>query len=306
MAQLDIAERRLPQDGRVASRLAETNTDLRIAVLPATSGENVVIRIAYIEGGGVSGLDDLGLDTDTAEALRRSLSSAGGAIIVAGPTGSGKTTTLYAALKELNDGTRSIVTIEDPVERVVDGSVQVEVNPRAGLTFARGLRTILRADPDVILVGEIRDAETAEIAMEAAMTGHLVLTTLHAESASAALVRLRELGIPPATIASSLRLVLSQRLFRKICESCAEGDEVNLRGCPACGFSGYRGRIATYESLELDDPLRKLVANGSSELVAWASDRVAVTLRQRAIELAERGVTTAAEVVRVCGEARAR
>ena len=305
MAQLDIAERRLPQDGRVAIRLADTNTDLRIAVLPATSGENVVIRIAYIEGGGVSGLDDLGLDERTAEALRRSLSSAGGAIIVAGPTGSGKTTTLYAALKQLNDGTRSIVTIEDPVERVVDGSVQVEVNPRAGLTFARGLRTILRADPDVILVGEIRDAETAEIAMEAAMTGHLVLTTLHAESASAALVRLRELGIPPATIASSLRLVLSQRLLRKICDSCAHIGEVNVRGCELCGFSGYRGRIATYESLELDDPLRKLVANGSSELATWASDRVVVTLRQRATELAESGITTAAEVIRVCGEARA-
>jgi general secretion pathway protein E len=162
----------------------------------------------------------------------------------------------------------------------------------------------LRADPDVILVGEIRDAETAEIAMEAAMTGHLVLTTLHAEGASAALVRLRELGIPPATIASSLRLVLSQRLLRKICESCADDGEVNLRGCAACGFSGYRGRIATYESLELDDPLRKLVATGSSELVALASDRVAVTLRQRAVELAASGVTTTAEVLRVCGEAR--
>jgi type IV pilus assembly protein PilB len=305
MAQLDIAERRLPQDGRVAIRLADTNTDLRIAVLPATSGENVVIRIAYIEGGGIGGLENLGLDDGTADSLRRSLSSTGGAVIVAGPTGSGKTTTLYAALKELNDGTRSIVTIEDPVERVVDGTVQVEVNPRAGLTFARGLRTILRADPDVILVGEIRDAETAQIAMEAAMTGHLVLTTLHAESAAAALVRLRELGIPAATIASSLRLVLSQRLLRKVCDVCRNESEGSWRGCPDCGFSGYRGRIAAYESLELDDDVRALVASGSDDLAALAGRRITPTLRQRAEELAATGVTTGSEVIRVCGETRA-
>jgi type IV pilus assembly protein PilB len=304
MAQLDIAERRLPQDGRVAIRLAETNTDLRIAVLPATSGENVVIRIAYIEGGGVSGLEQLGLDDATAESLRRSLSSTGGAIIVAGPTGSGKTTTLYAALKKLNDGTRSIVTIEDPVERVVDGTVQVEVNPRAGLTFARGLRTILRSDPDVILVGEIRDAETAQIAMEAAMTGHLVLTTLHAESAAAALVRLRELGVPAATIASSLRLVLSQRLLRKICDVCRNVSEGSWRGCPDCGFSGYRGRIAAYEALELDDDVRAIVGSGSDELAPLVGRHVPTTIRRRADELAASGVTTDAEVVRVCGETR--
>ena len=304
MAQLDIAERRLPQDGRVAIRLADTNTDLRIAVLPATSGENVVIRIAYIEGGGVSGLETLGLDEGTAESLRRSLSSTGGAIIVAGPTGSGKTTTLYAALKQLNDGTRSIVTIEDPVERVVDGTVQVEVNPRAGLTFARGLRTILRSDPDVILVGEIRDAETAQIAMEAAMTGHLVLTTLHAESAPAALVRLRELGIPAATIASSLRLVLSQRLLRKVCDVCRGQSEGSWRGCPDCGFSAYRGRIAAYESLELDDGVRAIVGASSDDLAMLASRRIATTIRQRAEQLAASGITTDAEVVRVCGETR--
>jgi len=304
MAQLDIAERRLPQDGRVAIRLADTNTDLRIAVLPATSGENVVIRIAYIEGGGVSGLETLGLDEGTAESLRRSLSSTGGAIIFAGPTGSGKTTTLYAALKQLNDGTRSIVTIEDPVERVVDGTVQVEVNPRAGLTFARGLRTILRSDPDVILVGEIRDAETAQIAMEAAMTGHLVLTTLHAESAPAALVRLRELGIPAATIASSLRLVLSQRLLRKVCDVCRGQSEGSWRGCPDCGFSAYRGRIAAYESLELDDGVRAIVGTNSDDLAMLASRRIATTIRQRAEQLAASGITTDAEVVRVCGETR--
>ena len=197
------------------------------------------------------------------------------------------------------------MTIEDPVERVVDGTVQVEVNPRAGLTFARGLRTILRSDPDVILVGEIRDAETAQIAMEAAMTGHLVLTTLHAESAPAALVRLRELGIPAATIASSLRLVLSQRLLRKVCDVCRGQSEGSWRGCPDCGFSGYRGRIAAYESLELDDGVRAIVGASSDDLAMLASRRIATTIRQRAEQLAASGITTDAEVVRVCGETRA-
>jgi type IV pilus assembly protein PilB len=304
MAQLDIAERRLPQDGRVAIRLGDANTDLRIAVLPATSGETVVIRIAYIEGGGVSGLDQLGLDDGTASSLRRALASAGGAIIVAGPTGSGKTTTLYAALKELNDGSRSIVTIEDPVERVVEGSVQVEVNTRAGLTFARGLRTILRADPDVILVGEIRDAETAEIAMQAAMTGHLVLTTLHAEGAFAALVRLRELGVPAAAIASSVRLVLSQRLLRRVCEVCSSPESSRKeRGCQACSFTGYRGRIAAYESLQMDDTLRIAVAADSNELVSSTVSKPSVSLRQHALDLVAAGITTNDEVLRVCGEA---
>jgi type IV pilus assembly protein PilB len=303
MAQLDIAERRLPQDGRVAIRLADTNTDLRIAVLPATSGETVVIRIAYIEGGGVSGLDLLGLDDRTASSLRRALASAGGAIIVAGPTGSGKTTTLYAALKELNDGSRSIVTIEDPVERVVEGSVQVEVNTRAGLTFARGLRTILRADPDVILVGEIRDAETAEIAMQAAMTGHLVLTTLHAEGAFAALVRLRELGVPAAAIASSVRLVLSQRLLRRVCAVCSSPDSARKqRGCQACSFTGYRGRIAAYESLAMDEALRVAVAADSNELVSSTASKPSVSLRQHALDLVTAGITSNDEVIRVCGE----
>jgi general secretion pathway protein E len=303
MAQLDIAERRLPQDGRVAIRLADTNTDLRIAVLPATSGETVVIRIAYIEGGGVSGLDLLGLDDRTASSLRRALASAGGAIIVAGPTGSGKTTTLYAALKELNDGSRSIVTIEDPVERVVEGSVQVEVNTRAGLTFARGLRTILRADPDVILVGEIRDAETAEIAMQAAMTGHLVLTTLHAEGAFAALVRLRELGVPAAAIASSVRLVLSQRLLRRVCAVCSSAESARKqRGCQACSFTGYRGRIAAYESLAMDEALRVAVAADSNELVSSTASKPSVSLRQHALDLVTAGITSNDEVIRVCGE----
>jgi general secretion pathway protein E len=197
----------------------------------------------------------------------------------------------------------SIVTIEDPVERVVEGSVQVEVNTRAGLTFARGLRTILRADPDVILVGEIRDAETAEIAMQAAMTGHLVLTTLHAEGAFAALVRLRELGVPAAAIASSVRLVLSQRLLRRVCEVCSSPESARKeRGCQACSFTGYRGRIAAYESLAMDDALRVAVASDSNELVSSTASKPSVSLRQHALDLVATGITSNAEVLRVCGE----
>ena len=212
MGLLDIAERRLPQDGRVSISTAGVDMDVRVAVLPSAYGEEVVLRIAYIGQHGLRTVQDLGVDDQTLSALRRSLRKPGGATIVAGPTGSGKTTTLYAAIEELNDGSRTIVSIEDPVESLIDGIVQVEVKPRAGLTFARGLRTILRADPDVILVGEIRDLETAEIALSAAMTGHVVLSTVHAQSAAAAIVRLREIGIAEASLGSAIRCVLSQRL----------------------------------------------------------------------------------------------
>ncbi len=304
MARLDIAERRLPQDGRVAIRLGDTDTDLRLAILPTTFGENVVIRIGYLQAGGDDiDLTTLGLDGGTAAALRFALASPGGAIVVAGPTGSGKTTTLYAALNELNDGSRSVVTIEDPVERAVEGLVQVEVNARSGLTFARGLRTILRADPDVILVGEIRDAETAEIAMQAAMTGHLVLTTVHAESAAAALIRLRELGVPPATIASSIRLVLSQRLMRRVCGSC--GERPGRPGCSICGYTGYSGRVAAYESLTTDRDLRKVIADDSSSIGAGNAIQEMRTLRDHAAELVAARATTIAEVERVCGQPEA-
>ncbi len=227
MGQLDIAERRLPQDGRVSISIAGVDMDLRVAILPSSIGEEAVLRIAYIGKQGLKTLEDLGLDGQTLSRLRHSLRHPAGAIIVAGPTGSGKTTTLYAALAELHDGTRTIVSIEDPVESRIEGVVQVEVNTRAGLTFARGLRSILRADPDVIMIGEIRDLETAEIALHAAMTGHIVLTTVHAQSSAAALVRLRDLGIGEASLGTSVRSVLSQRLLRRPCEHCAKGRRVS-------------------------------------------------------------------------------
>ncbi len=227
MGQLDIAERRLPQDGRVSISIAGVDMDLRVAILPSSIGEEAVLRIAYIGKQGLQTLEDLGLDGQTLSRLRHSLRHPAGAIIVAGPTGSGKTTTLYAALGELNDGSRTIVSIEDPVESRVDGVVQIEVNTRAGLTFARGLRSILRADPDVIMIGEIRDLETAEIALHAAMTGHVVLTTVHAQSAAAALVRLRDFGIAEASLGTSVRSVLSQRLLRRPCPNCHEGEPVS-------------------------------------------------------------------------------
>jgi general secretion pathway protein E len=247
------------------------------------------------------------MSTEAEVRFARAIRQPYGCVLAVGPTGSGKTTTLYAALDLLNEDDRVLMTIEDPVEHQTPGINQIEVNPKSGLTFARGLRTILRADPDVILVGEIRDAETAEIAMQAAMTGHLVLTTLHAEGAFAALVRLRELGVPAAAIASSVRLVLSQRLLRRVCEVCSSPESARKeRGCQACSFTGYRGRIAAYESLAMDDPLRIAVAADSNELVSSTASKPSVSLRQHALDLVATGITSDDEVLRVCGEASTR
>jgi type IV pilus assembly protein PilB len=298
MAQLDIAERRLPQDGRVAITLDGVPIDLRMAVLPSTNGEQVVLRIAYV-GRSYTRLADLELDAATRAALDGALHSPGGAIVVAAPTGSGKTTTLYAALAELNDGARTIVSIEDPVEANVDGIVQVEVNSRIGLTFASGLRTILRADPDVIFVGEIRDAETADIAFQAALTGHLVLTTIHAETAAAGVVRLRQLGVDPVTIATTVRCLLSQRLLRRPCRRCGGK---GTGGCVECGATGYVGRIAAFEALRLTPAMAPLLTASAAELESAAVDAGMRTLGTAARALAERGSTTLDEVRRVCGD----
>ena len=320
MGQLDIAERRLPQDGRISISIAGVDMDLRVAVLPSSIGEEAVLRIAYVGQQGRRTFEDLGLDEDTRERIRHSLRHPSGAIIVAGPTGSGKTTTLYAAVAELNDGSRTIISIEDPVESRIDGVHQVEVNPRAGLTFARGLRTILRADPDVILVGEIRDLETATIALEAALTGHLVLTTVHAQSAAAALVRLRDLGVTEASMGTSVRTVISQRLLRRPCPVCRQGElvgadelarigvdtEVELyhpAGCNQCGFTGYGGRVGIYETLTIDDDVRAALGGTASSIqrAAFKSGKSTV-LYEQARGLCEAGETTVAEIVRVLGE----
>jgi type IV pilus assembly protein PilB len=318
MGQLDIAERRLPQDGRAAVSLGGTDMDLRVAVLPSARGEEVVLRIAYIGRQGLRSLDDLGLDPQTRSILQRSLHKPGGAIIVAGPTGSGKTTTLYAALAELNDGSRTIVSIEDPVESVIDGIVQIEVNTRAGLTFGRGLRTILRADPDVILVGEIRDLETAEIALNAAMTGHVVLSTIHADNAVAGLVRLASLGISEAALATAVHSLLSQRLLRRPCERCAQGTRLDPhelaraglpetsehyrpQGCSACDHTGYVGRVAVYEAVQMDDRMRN-VLGAAAAMPQAALDSGSVPLYENARKLCDAGITTVDEVIRVLGE----
>jgi type IV pilus assembly protein PilB len=319
MARLDIAERRLPQDGRVSISVNGVDMDLRVAVLPSTRGEQVVLRIAYIGQGGLRTIDDLGLDTQTFTVLRHSLRKPGGAIIVAGPTGTGKTTTLYAALGELNDGARTLVSIEDPVETLVDGVVQVEVKPVAGLTFARGLRTILRADPDVILVGEIRDLETAEIVLHAAMTGHVVLSTIHAQSAAAGLVRLRDLGVPEASLGSAVHTVISQRLLRRPCPRCHEGESITQEdlervkmrtdavlfrpaGCVECDFTGYSGRVAIYEALTVNAGTRDLLAGPTASIEAAAVARGMTPLYEQARRLCEAGGTTVDEVIRVLGE----
>jgi general secretion pathway protein E len=251
--------------------------------------------------------------------MRRSLRNPAGAIIIAGPTGSGKTTTLYAAIGELNNGSRTIVSIEDPVESIVDGVVQVEVNARAGLTFARGLRTILRADPDVIMIGEIRDLETAEIALHAAMTGHVVLTTVHAQSAAAAIVRLRELGLAEASIGSSVRTILSQRLLRRPCAACGHGERLQPEeiarigldsrlelyrptGCSECEFTGYSGRIGIHEALTVDDGIRAVVGGTASAIASAAAAGGTTFLYEQGRRLCMTGDTTVDEVVRALGE----
>jgi len=319
MAHLDIAERRLPQDGRVSISIAGVDMDLRVAVLPSARGEEVVLRIAYIGKQGLRILEDLGIDEHTLSVLRHSLHKPGGAIVVAGPTGSGKTTTLYAAIAELNDGSRTIVSIEDPVESLIDGVVQVEVRPRAGLTFARGLRTILRADPDVILIGEIRDVETAEIALHAAMTGHVVLTTIHAQGAASGLVRLRDLGIPEASLGSSVHSVLGQRLLRRPCSHCHHGTQVTVEeiarvgiplpatlyrpaGCVECDYTGYSGRVGVYEALSVNAPTRAAIGGTAAAIEASATESGTIPLYEQARRLCEAGRTTVDEILRVLGE----
>ncbi|MFN7176774.1 MAG: GspE/PulE family protein [Thermaurantiacus sp.] len=281
MARLDIAEKRLPQDGRMSLHLGSRTLDVRVSTLPARGGERVVMRILDQSAVALS-LEDLGLDAETMAGLRDALAQPNGMILVTGPTGAGKTTTLYAALRLLNDGRRNILTVEDPVEYAVPGVGQTQIEPRVGLTFAAGLRAILRQDPDVVLVGEIRDRETAEIAVQAALTGHLVLSTVHANSAAGAITRLRDFGVEPFLIAATLRAVVAQRLARLVCSSCvgteplpaplaaklglAPGLHVaEAHGCPACRMSGFAGRKGLFELISVHGEVRALVNDGASE-----------------------------------------
>ncbi|MFQ3664585.1 MAG: ATPase, T2SS/T4P/T4SS family [Sphingomonadaceae bacterium] len=281
MARLDIAERRLPQDGRISIALGSRAIDVRVSTLPARGGERVVLRI--LDQSAISlTLDTLGLDPATEQELRDALASPNGMILVTGPTGAGKTTTLYAALKLLNDGRRNILTVEDPVEYAVPGVGQTQVDTRVGLTFATGLRAILRQDPDVVLVGEIRDRETAEVAVESALTGHLVLSTVHANSAAGAITRLRDFGVESFLIAATLRAVLAQRLVRLVCPACGTEEPLaaglaariglpagmivaKANGCPQCRMTGYVGRQGLFELIRVDLDVRQLVNDGASE-----------------------------------------
>ncbi len=318
MGQLDIAERRLPQDGRVLVRLNGEPVDLRIAVLPTTHGERVVLRVLQRSTAGKS-LADLGMSEDVQEEFERAIRQPYGTVVVCGPTGSGKTTTLYAGLSMLNEPGRVLLTIEDPVENEVDGISQLEVNPRHGLTFARGLRTILRSDPDCLLVGEVRDEETARIAVQAGMTGHLVLTSLHTNNAASAVARLKDMGVPTSLIAASVNCVVAQRLVRRLCVDCREAYTASpeeqaalgvdgpvtiyrAKGCYRCVDTGFRGRAGIYEVMPLRGELRGLVDASTEEILAAAVAQGMRTLREDGNRLCLLGTTSLDEVARVAGD----
>jgi type IV pilus assembly protein PilB len=321
MADLDIAERRVPQDGRVGLTIDGHQVDLRVVTLPSVHGESVVMRI--LDKGSVAmDLDRLGMGGADLKRFGRAFGQAYGAVLVTGPTGSGKSTTLYAALGVINTPEKNIITIEDPVEYQVGGITQVQVNGKAGLTFASGLRAMMRADPDVIMVGEIRDRETAQIAVEAALTGHLVLSTLHTNDAPGAITRLIEMGTEPFLVSSAIDCVVAQRLARTLCEHCktpthipaevlqANGfavdhgiDAYEPAGCTRCGGSGYKGRLGLYEVMTVTDEIRRLaIARASADQIgAVAVEQGMTRLREDGLEKVKRGRTSIAEVARVTG-----
>ena len=321
MARLNIAEHRLPQDGRILFRTGGQNLDIRVSVLPTVHGEGVVLRLLTREER-VLNLEGLGLLPDHLALFRRLIEHPNGIVLVTGPTGSGKTTTLYAALSLLNQPDRKIITIEDPVEYQIPGINQIQVKPEIGLTFAAAIRSILRHDPDVILVGEIRDLETAEIAVQAALTGHLVFSTLHTNDALGAVARLAEMGIEPYLIAAATVGLVAQRLVRLLCPRCRRRREPSPEflkalearpdppaevvcyepvGCDHCAHTGYRGRMAIYEIVPVDAALRRLVLEGRAEenLRAHARRQGHLSLFQDGLRKAARGLTTFQEVLRV-------
>jgi len=312
---LDIAEKRLPQDGRIRLLVAGKDVDIRVSIIPTSQGERAVLRLLDRQTG-IMSLEMLGFSDYVLSQFLEALSRQNGIILVTGPTGSGKTTTLYASLLKLNTEERNIITIEDPVEYQLKGIGQMHVNPRIGLTFASGLRAILRQDPDIIMVGEIRDRETAEIAIHASLTGHLVLSTLHTNDAAGAITRLIDMGIEPFLIASSLICVLAQRLVRTICPYCKEAylpseEEVRYlggitslyrgRGCERCFGKGYIGRTGVYELLSITPEIRQMIVEkmDAQNIKAKAIRKGFTTLRDNAFEKVRGGVTTVEEVLRV-------
>ncbi|QNE30730.1 type II secretion system protein GspE [Sphingomonas sp. NBWT7] len=316
MARLDIAERRVPQDGRMGLTLGGKLLDVRVSTLPSRAGERVVLRILDKENAGID-LYALGMSPPMYAMLEGAVNEPNGIVLVTGPTGSGKTTTLYAALRLLNDGSRNILTVEDPVEYAVEGVGQTQVNAKVGLTFAAGLRAILRQDPDVVMVGEIRDRETAEIAVQASLTGHLVLSTVHTNDAVGAITRMRDMKVEPFLLASTLRAVIAQRLVRRLCPACrravpAGETAAPLLGiardaivyepgaCAECNQTGFKGRVGLFEAVRIDETVRRLISDGADEtaIAAHAFAR-GDTLALAARRMVEDGATTAGEAVRV-------
>ncbi|MDY0390901.1 MAG: type II secretion system ATPase GspE [Desulfobulbus oligotrophicus] len=324
MAKMDIAEKRLPQDGRIEIRIADKNVDIRVSTLPTSFGERVVMRLLD-KSTSLVPLEDLGLSEEDMDNFLKMIRAPHGIILVTGPTGSGKTTTLYSALSILNQSDINIITVEDPIEYQMQGISQVQVNPKIGLTFANGLRTIVRQDPDVILVGEIRDLETAEIAIQSALTGHLVFSTLHTNDAASAVTRLIDMGVEPFLVSSAVNAIMAQRLVRKICPHCKEGyvppdtflERVGLSpikfagrelyrgvGCAQCLQTGYKGRIGIFELMRLTPALKNLILTtsdaGQIKKQALASlESGTRTLRQDGLRKVLAGLTTLEEVFRV-------
>ena len=318
MAKLDIAEKRIPQDGRISIRIAGHAVDIRMSTMPSAHGERVVLRLLDKQAGQLE-LTQLNMNKQVDQAYRQSLARPHGIILVTGPTGSGKTTTLYAGLSSINQSSRNILTIEDPIEYMLPGVGQTQVNTKVDMTFARGLRAILRQDPDVVMVGEIRDIETAEIAVQASLTGHLVLSTLHTNTAIGAVTRLQDMGVEPFLLSSSLLGVMAQRLVRLLCTDCREDYQPNsvecelleltgtthptlyrAKGCPSCNETGYRGRTGIYELIEIDATLREMIHDGASEQAMLAQARknyqgIEADGRRRIIT----GETSLEEVLRV-------
>jgi len=309
MAQLDIAEKRLPQDGRIALRVAGKPVDVRVSTIPTGHGERVVLRLLDKQAGRLD-LSQLGMEDATLEQMDRMIRQPHGIVLVTGPTGSGKTTTLYAALSRLDTAALNIMTVEDPIEYDLDGISQTPINTRIDMTFARALRTILRQDPDVVMIGEIRDLETAQIAVQASLTGHLVFATLHTNDAVSAVTRLVDMGVEPFLLASSLIGVAAQRLVRRLCLECRKpivhegATYYSAVGCAACNRTGYRGRTGIYELLTVDDDLRRLIHDRASEqaLRAHVLARGMKSLRDDGMRWAAAGVISLEEAVRVTRE----
>jgi type IV pilus assembly protein PilB len=316
MADLDISERRGPQDGRFGLTVDGRRVDIRVVTLPLVHGEGVVMRILD-KSASVGDMDSLGMQGTELERFTRAISQPNGAVLVTGPTGSGKSTTLYAALHAVNDGDRSILTIEDPVEQRIMGIKQMQIAPKAGVTFEVGLRSMLRADPDVIMVGEIRDRQTAHIAVEAALTGHLVLSTLHTRDAPSALGRLIDMGIEPFLVSSAVDCIVAQRLVRMLCTHCKRPQEVPEAvlaehglsgaepyepvGCSRCSGSGYRGRVGIYEVMEISEPIRAMVLARAAvdDIVAVAVSEGMRRLRDDGLFKVREGLTSIAEIERI-------